>query len=436
MNVELGFLSLAGLMILLALRVPIGLALMGVAIGGLYILRGVNPALSAAKVTPFEFVAHWTLSAIPMFILMGAIASNSGMIGSIYGALRLWLRRLPGGLAIATSFAGAGFAAMSGSSLATTAAMGRIAVPEMLKSGYDPRLATGIAAAVGTVGALIPPSITIVIYATFAQVSVGKMLIAGLIPGLLTAGAYAMLVLVMCRLRPNLAPRLDMPTPTLREKMASFAHIWPIPILAAGILGSIYGGIATATEAAGLGVLITFFVVLLQRRMSVSILRTSIVETVSTTSSIFLIAIGAAMMTQFLAFTGMPAYLSSYISGITDSPLGIMLICCAIYLVLGCFLDPLGVMLLTLPIMLPIIDRAHIDPIWAGIILVKMLEIGLLTPPLGLNCFVVRSTLGDQVSLGTIFAGTGWFLIAEFFIMVLLLGVPSVITWLPSLMEF
>jgi len=423
-------------MVLLALRIPIGLALIGVSVSGLYLLRGFNPAYGAAKVTPFEFVAHWTLSAIPMFILLGAVAANSGMIGSIYASLRLWLGRLPGGLAIATSFAGAGFAAMSGSSLATTAAMGRIAVPEMLKSGYDPRLATGVAAAVGTVGALIPPSIMMVVFATFAQISVGKMLIAGLIPGLITAGGYALLVYVLCRLKPHLAPTAAVDQVSFSRKVASLRHIWPVPILAFGILGSIYGGIATATEAAGLGVVLTVLIVLVQRRLTIKMFRQSVMETVTTTSSIFLIAIGAAMMTQFLAMTGMPAYLSAALAQITDSHLGIMLICCLIYLLLGCFLDPLGVMLLTLPILLPVIEHSGMDEIWAGVILVKMLEIGMLTPPVGLNCFVIHGTLNNRVSLGTVFAGTGIFLVAEFFIMALLLLFPSVITWLPSLMEF
>lgn len=422
-------------MVLLALRIPIGLALMAVALGGLAILRGFGPAIGAARVAPFEFIAHWTLSAVPMFILIGAIASSTGMIGAIYGSLRLWLGRLPGGLAIATSFAGAGFAAVSGSSLATTAAMGRIAVPEMLKAGYNPGLATGVATAVGTVGALIPPSIVMVIYATFAEISVGKMLIAGLIPGLLTAFMYATLVFVRSSLNPRLAPRIDLSEVTLKDKIASLGPIWPVPLLAIGIVGSIYGGIATATEAAGFGVVLTIAIVMIQRRLTPGLLYRSLSETVTSTASIFLIAIGASLMTQFLAFTGMPAYLSTEVSQITSNHIGLMAMFCVLYLVLGCFLDPFGVLLLTLPIILPIVDRAGIDEIWAGVILVKMLEIGLLTPPVGLNCFIMKSAVGDRVSLGTIFSGTAWFLLAEVVLMALFLFWPPIITWLPSLMN-
>ena len=434
MNVELGFAAIAALMVLLALRMPIGLALAAVALGGLYLTRGLNPALGAARAVPFEFIAHWTLSAVPMFILMGAIASHGGIIGALYSSLRLWLGRLPGGLAIATSFAGAGFAAISGSSLATTAALGRIAVPEMLAAGYNKGLATGTASAVGTIGALIPPSIIMVIYANFAEVSAGRMLIAGLIPGLITAGMYALLVYIRCSLDPHLAPVIDLSSVTFSERVRSLGPVWPVPLIAFGIVGIIYGGLATATEAAAVGVILTMLVVASQRRLTKGGLFGSLVETVTTTSSIFLIAIGAALMTQFLAFTGMPAYLSNLVSTVTDSHVGIMIIFCIVYLVLGSFLDPLGVMLLTLPIILPVLGHMGIDPIWSGVILVKMLEIGLLTPPVGLNCFVMKSAVGDRVSLGEIFRGTSWFLLAEIVIMALLLGFPSLITWLPSLM--
>ncbi|MCA2012150.1 TRAP transporter large permease [Cereibacter sphaeroides] len=435
MNPELGFYSLGALMVLLVLRVPIGLALTAVAFVGLYLLRGFNPAFGVLKSTPFEFVAHWTLSAVPMFVLIGAIASHSGMVKRIFGSLKLWLGWLPGGLAIATSFAGAGFAAMSGSSLATTAAMGRIAVPEMLKEGYQPALATGVATAVGTIGALIPPSIIMVIYATFAEVSAAKMLVAGVVPGLLTALAYASLVFIRCLLNPSLAPIIARRRADRREHLRAFVDVLPVLILAIGITGSIYSGIATSTEAAGFGVLLTLIIVMAQRALSWGGLRDSLYETTVSTASIFMIAIGAAMMTQFLAFTGMPRVLSGAIMGVTDDPVGIMLICCLLYLVLGCFLDPMGVMLLTLPILLPIIENAHINPIWAGVILVKMLEVGLLTPPVGLNTFIMKGTLGGQVSLGTIIAGTSWFLTVEVVVVGLMLAFPQIILFLPSLME-
>ncbi|WP_420394497.1 TRAP transporter large permease subunit [Acuticoccus sp.] len=227
MSVEAGFLSLGILIALLAIRVPIGVALIAVAFLGLWYLRGFGPAFGSLRSTPFDFVAHWTLSAVPMFILMSAVASRTGLTTALYGSMRLWFGRLPGGLAIATSFAGAGFAAICGSSLATTAAMGKIAVPEMLRVGYDRGLAAGCAAAVGTVGALIPPSIIMVIYALFAEVSVSKMLIAGIVPGLITTLVYAVMIYLRCTANPELAPRLDLSGITLRDKVRSLRRVWP-----------------------------------------------------------------------------------------------------------------------------------------------------------------------------------------------------------------
>ena len=435
MDVQLGFIAIGVMLLLLTLRMPIGLALMAVSLVGLYIMRGPNVMMGSARIVPFEFIAHWTLSAIPMFILMGAVASNAGMVGLLFKALKLWFGKLPGGLAIATSFAGAGFAAVSGSSIATTAAMGRIAVPEMLRAGYQPALATGVASAVGTIGALIPPSLIMIFYATFAQVSAGKMLMAGLIPGVMTALGYAVLVYIRCRINPSLAPiPAGIESVTFAEKIAGLGPVWPIPVLAVGMIGAIYAGIATVTEAAAAGAVMTIALVMLQGRLSFAMLMLSLKQTVSTTSSVLLIAIGASLMTQFLAYTGMPFYLSGMVTAFTTDPLTLMFMACILYLILGCFLDPLGVMLLTLPILLPVIHTAGIDQIWAGVIFVKMLEIGLLTPPIGLNVFVMKGVMGNRVPLGVIFKGTAWFLAAEVVIMALLLYFPFFSTWLPSVM--
>ncbi len=433
-GVAIGFVAIFVLILLLALRMSIGLALTLVAFVGIAVMRSPQVAFSSLGLVPYEFMSHWTLSAIPMFVLMGALASNSGMMSLLYSALRLWMGRLPGGLAIATSFAGAGFAALSGSSIATTAAMGKIAVPEMLRAGYDKGLATGTAAAVGTIGSLIPPSIIMVLYATFAEESVGKMLIAGLIPGIVTAIGYSALIFVRASINPALAPRQDMEGVTFRDKVRSLGPVWPIPVVAGGIVVAIYGGYATATEASALGVVIVAVVLAAQRKLTWSIVLDSLRQTTATTASILLIAIGATLLTQFLALTGTPQYLAGAMAGMTDSPMVIVLIACVIYLILGCFLDPLGVLLLTLPVLLPIFHEMGIDGIWIGVILVKMLEIGLLTPPIGLNVFVVKGAVGPDIPMGAIFRGVSWFLLAEAFIMAALLFYPPLITWLPSLM--
>lgn len=434
MNVEAGFWSIGVLVLLLALRAPIGVSLIAVAFSGLWYLRGFAPAFGSLSSTPFEFVAHWTLSAVPMFILMSAIAARTGLTSELYKSMRLWFGRLPGGLAIATSFAGAGFAAICGSSLATTAAMGRIAVPEMLRIGYDRGLAAGCAAAVGTVGALIPPSIIMVIYALFAEVSVSKMLIAGVVPGLLTTVIYAAMIFLRCKFKPGLAPQIDLSGVTMRDKVRSLKQVWPVGVIAAAMIGSIYGGVATATEAGAVGAIATALVAWSQGAFQIRTLRESAFETAMTTGTLFLIAIGATMLTQYLALTGLPFFLSRTITSFTSDPVVIILMVCALYLILGAFLDTLGILLLTLPILLPIFSNARIDEIWAGVILIKMLEIGLLTPPVGMNVFVMNKVSGDSIKLGEIYRGVSWFLAAEVLIMALLIAFPGLILTLPNLM--
>ncbi|TMV14612.1 TRAP transporter large permease [Arenibacterium halophilum] len=434
MSVETGLFALAILTGLLALRVPIGIALIAVGAGGILYLRGFGPAFGMLRSVPFDFTAHWTLSAVPMFVLMSAIASHSGLTRDLYASMRLWFGRLPGGLAIATSFAGAGFAAICGSSLATTAAMGRIAVPEMVRAGYDKGLAAGCAAAVGTVGALIPPSILMVLYALFAQVSVGKMLVAGLLPGLLTTVAYAVMIGVRCHLRPELAPKVDLSGVTLRDKAISLRRIWPVGLIAAMVVGVIYGGIATATEAGAIGAVATALLAFSQRTLDRRGLMQCANETVVTTATLLLIGIGATLLAQFLALSGVPRFLSGALQDVTTNHVAVILICCLIYLVMGAFLDTIGIMLLTLPILIPIFRELGINEIWAGVILVKMLEIGLLTPPLGMNVFVMNRVSGDSIKLGTIFRGVSWFLLVEIVVMALLIFIPAIILFLPSMM--
>ena len=248
----LGFSGFAAIILLIILRVPVGLALGGVAFIGIVMLLGLDIALSMLRILPFDFVATWELSAIPMFLLMGSIAHRSGMTSNLFEAARLWFGRLPGGLAVATNFACAGFASASGSSLATTMAIGRITIPEMLRHKYDPGLATGVVASAGTLGILIPPSIIMVIYGIFVEVSVAKLFIAGIIPGLLTAGIYALQIMLRCKLNPKLAPMQDEP-PTWGERWASLREVWPLPLLILGVIGGIYTGFATPTEAGALG---------------------------------------------------------------------------------------------------------------------------------------------------------------------------------------
>ncbi|WP_028713474.1 TRAP transporter large permease [Paracoccus sp. J55] len=433
-NLTIGFSGILIMLVLMGLRVPIALALGGVSIIGLALIRGPQAAFSIFSELPMEFGANWTLTAIPMFLLMGSLAFHSGLTSSLFDAARLWLSRLPGGLAVATNFASAGFAAASGSSLATCAAMGRLGIPEMLKRGYSPALACGSVAAAGTLGALIPPSIIFVIYGWYSQTSIGKLLVAGIIPGLLTAVAYAALIIAICMIWPHMGPRLN-ERPSWRARFAILLEIWPVPILVLGVVGTIYGGIATATEAAAIGAAMTALIAAFRGRLNMHTITRSVQETLISTAAIFFVSIGALLFTRFLAFAGIANFLTGYIADLGLDPVTIVLAVGLLYLVLGCFLDSLGVLMLTLPVILPVFKAAGVDPIWAGVIVVKFLEIGLITPPLGMNVFVVKGVVGNAVSLPTIFKGALWFLLAEVVVMTLLIFFPGFITYLPSLID-
>ena len=291
-SLTIGFMGVGAILVLLAARVPIAFALGSVSLVGIIIVRNERAAFAMVGSLPHEFASSWELSAIPMFLLMGAIAYKTGLTSSLYAAARVWLNGLPGGLAVATNFTAAGFAAASGSSVATSAAVGRLAIPEMLKYGYDKSLATGTVAASGTLGALIPPSIAFVIYGFFTEQSVGRLLMAGLIPGLLTAGAYTIMIVGRCTIWPELAPRVQM-TVTWRDRMIVLRDVWPLPLLVLGVIGSIYAGIATPTEAGALGALFALVIGLAQGRATFEVIKESVMDALRTTSSLFFLAIGA-----------------------------------------------------------------------------------------------------------------------------------------------
>lgn len=436
--IAVGGLGIAVLLAALFVRVPIGVALGVVSIGGIWILRGPTAAFGSLGTLPYEFSASWVLSALPMFLLMGAFAYHLKLTDGLYSAARVWFGNLPGGLAIASNFACATFAAASGSSVATTAAMGRLAIPEMLRIGYDKGLATGVVAAAGTLGALIPPSVAFVIYGWYAEVAVDKLLISGILPGLLTAGVYAAMIVIRVRADPTLAPAPRLQEP-LREKIRLLADVWPLPVLIASVVGSIYSGAATATEAAAVGALAALLVGLMRARQGVSAtasaVRAAIAESLRTTSSIFFIIIGAVLFTRFLALTGVPGFLAATFNAAELGPLALVLVLVAVYVLLGMFLDPIGVMMLTLPILIPVCKQTGMDLIWIGVLVVKLVEVGMLTPPVGLHCFVVKSIVGDQVPLNTIFRGVSWFLMAEVLILALLVAFPAISLTLPRMME-
>ncbi|MZR30687.1 TRAP transporter large permease [Sneathiella litorea] len=433
-SLEIGLAGIGVLFLLLALRVPIGVVLGVVSLGGIYLLLGERATIGVARSMAYEFVAKWELSAIPLFLLMGSIAFHSGLTHGLFECARLWLSRLPGGLAVATNYAAAGFSAATGSSLATSAAMARLAVPEMLRRGYDPTLATSVVAASGTIGSMIPPSIPFVLFGMFAGVSISKLLLAGILPGILTAFVYGMMIIFRCWMKPSLAPASKEDI-SWRMRLRALREIAPLPLLIFAVMGSMYSGLATATEAAGFGAFASIIIAMYMKTMTREVLYKSIFETLASTGTIFFIGIGAALFSRFLAFAGLPQLIGSMAEEFTYDPMLLLMIVPLVYLLLGMFLDPMGLLLLTIPIFLPFFQAAGFDLIWMGVLVVKFIEISLITPPVGLSAFVVRGVVGDTVPLGKIFRGLTWFLLAEVIIVALLITFPEISLVIPNAMD-
>ncbi|MCW1932839.1 TRAP transporter large permease [Pararhodobacter zhoushanensis] len=433
MSITIGFTGIAVLFVLLALRVPVAIALIGVSFGGVAWMLGLTPAIGIISNTPFSFISNWTLSAVPMFLLMGFISYHAGLTAGLFEAAKAVLRRVPGALAISSIFACSGFAAVCGSSLATAAAMGRIAIPEMVKSGYSPSFASGAIAAGGTIGALIPPSILMIVYGVFAETSITKVFVGGITIGLVTAVSYSIIVLLTCWLRPDIAPPRPLDADGLNTRKA-LLNIWPILLLMFIVFGGLFSGLFTATEAGAVGALGSLLIGIGTKRMNWQIFKTSMIETLQTSSSLFIIGVGAAMFTRFLGLTGLSSYISNWVSGAELSYIQLMISVVVIYLILGMFMEPFGAMMVTLPVLLPIFRAEGIDLIWFGVLLVKLLEIGMITPPVGMNVFVIRNVASQYATVSQIFKGVVPFLAADIVVVFIVIAFPSLILFLPRLM--
>ena len=426
-----GFIGIAALLAMIFLRVPIGIALSTVSVVGIFVILGERPAIGLLAQIPYDFTAHWTLSSIPMFLFMGYLCYHGGLTTGLFRLARLWLSWLPGGLSVASIQGSALFAAVTGSSLACTAAMGRIAVPEMLDRGYDKGLATGTVAAAGTIGSMIPPSILLIIYGIFVEQSIAKLFLAALIPGILTAMLYSAMVIVRCRLNPALAPPVREEV-TLRQRLLAFGDTWPVLVLIVGVFGGLFSGVFTPTEAGAVGAALAFLIGLAKRALTLAILREAVTETLRTTAAIFLIAIGAQLLTRFFALSGTTTIIADFISSPEYSQLTVILMISLVLVLLGMLLDPIGIMLLTIPILLPVLETREIDLIWFGILMAKFLEIGFITPPVGLNVFVVKGIVGDAVPIQSIFSGIAWFVVMDVALIALLIAFPGIVLWLPG----
>lgn len=432
MNPEMiGILGIALLFVLLALKMDIGIAMALVGFLGMCVISDIQSAMYILSITPFAESKSYTLSVIPLFILMGQFAFMSGISRDIYTTVYTWMGRFRGGLAMATIMACGGFAAVCGSSLATGATMAMVAIPEMDKYKYDQRLSTGCVAAGGTLGILIPPSIGFVIYGILTEESIGKLFMAGLLPGLLLATLFLLTIYVQCRFRPEMGP--CGPATTFKEKIKSLRGTWAMLMLFLIVMGGIYFGIFTPTEAAGIGAFGALIFTLTRKKLTWSTFMSSLQETGMTTAMIFLIIIGANILSAFLGLTGLPMLLADTMAALPLPKYAILAAILFIFLLLGCVMDCYAIMILVLPILFPVVQALEFDPIWFGVIMVIVLEAGLITPPIGLNVFVLKGAAPD-IPLTTVFRGIWPFLITMVLVIVLLTIFPQIALFLPNLM--
>lgn len=426
--------SIIGLAVLLGslfLGLPIAWGMLLVGTLGFAFFTGMEAALTMAAQTSYDTAMSYSFTVLPLFILMGNLVNASGLSKDLYKAAHAFIGHLRGGLAMATIVACGAFSALCGSSMATTAAMGRVAMPNMRKYNYDDRLATGSIAAGGTLGILIPPSVMMVVYGILTETDIGKLFAAGFLPGMVAMLMYLITVMIITAINPNLGRPGE--KATWGERLQATKGVMAITVLFVVIMGGIYGGVFTPTEAAGIGAAATFLLTLKRRGWQPRMYLTVLIEAAQTTAIMFALVIGALVFTNFLTVAGLPNQLLGFIQGIDVSPIVVILIICAIYLVLGCFLETMSMVMLTVPIFYPIVASLGFDLVWFGIIVVVAAEISLITPPLGLNIFMIKNVMPD-VPLGTIIRGVTPFVLMDIVRLLLLVFVPWIVLVIPNSM--
>lgn len=437
----IGVVALLLIVLLLALRVPIAFALAGMATLGVFLVHAtaaggwapghaLSLTSSALFSDVFGLIHSHELAMVPLFIALGNIAFYAGITTRIYDAAAVWLRPLPGGMAMASVMGCGGFSAISGSSVACASTMGRICVPEMLRLGYDPKLATASVAVGGTLGSLIPPSVLFILYGIFTETSIARLFLAGVLPGLLSLAGMLAVIAWWVGQHPEAAPRAGQAD---ASRLEAALAAWPAVLLFVVIVGGIFGGFLTATEAAAVCVVLTLVIGFAQGRLTPDVLLRAVRESLVQTSAIFLIAAAAKIFVGFVGLTGMADAVVGWAEGAGLSYFTMIAVVVVIYLVLGMFLDPICILVLTLPFMVPLVEGYGMDPIWFGVIVVKLLEIGLITPPVGLNVFVIGNVT-REVGINGIFAGVARFLAIDVLVLLILILFPIVSTLIPALM--
>lgn len=427
-----GCLGIVVLVIVIFLRVPIGMAMLAVGAAGFAAIAGTDPALGILRGVPYETFVNPTYAVVILFVLMGNFAFKSGISDELFSAVNAWIGRLRGGLALATIAACGGFAAISGSSVACAVTMGVVALPEMRKFRYSSALATGCIAAGGTLGILIPPSTIMILYGIITGESISKMFMAGVIPGLIQILLYALVIRVWVRLRPQDGPAGR--AYGMKEKALALGKVWPIILLFVLVIGGLYLGVFSPNEAAGVGAFGALVLGLLKKKEGrCAFVADCLKSSIATSGMCYLVVLGAMVFGYFLTVSRIPMELSSFISGMVDSPVLVVLGVLLVMVLLGCFMDSMAIVLLTVPIFFPLIEQYGINPIWFGILVVRVTEIGLISPPVGLNLFVIKGVA--NVPMASVFRGVLPFIAADFLHVVILMAFPVLSLWLPSMMD-
>jgi tripartite ATP-independent transporter DctM subunit len=427
-----GALGTVLLVVLLGMGMPIAFLMMLVGFLGIWKLSALGAALPVIAQTVYGVASHYPFTIIPLFIIMGGLASAAGITRELYVTFDKWFRRLPGGLGVATIAACAGFAAVSGSSVAASATMGNLALPEMRRFGYAPRLATGVVAAGGTLSFLLPPSLGFVVYGMLTEQSIGKLFVSGLLPGLLLSAAYAIVVIGWVKINPSIAPSLPERVP-LKEKLAALKGIRETALVFCVVMGGIYFGFINPTEAGAVGAFALFVIVLAKRRLTGQAIVSCLLEATRITVMVLFLVAGATVFSYFLALSTIPTQVSVWIAGLAVSRYVVLAIIIFIYFFLGCFLDSISMMVLTLPVVFPVIESLNFHPVWFGVVAVLMMEAGLITPPVGLNVYTLAGIAKD-VPMAEIFKGATPFLLAIILTVIVLTIFPNIVLFLPSLM--
>ena len=424
----IGFVALFTLMLL---RVPVGMAMGLVGVCGYSYIAGSGPALKLIGQTSMRTVTDYTFGVIPMFMLMGAFVSVSGVSRELFRAANAFIGHLRGGLGMATVIACGGFAAICGSSVATAATFSSVAYPEMRRFGYPQSFSTGVIAAGGTLGAMLPPSTVLAVYAILTQQDIGKLFMAGIIPGLLAMAMYVMTIFMIVKVKPDWLPRG--PATTWTERFAALKDVWAPLLLFVFVIGGLYGGFFTPTEAGGVGASGAFLLGVLRGKLDRAGILEALLSATRTAAAVFTVLIGALIFGYFLTITQTPQKLTGFLTELGLGPYGVLALIMLMYLVLGCLMDAMAMIILTVPIIFPVIVQLGFDPIWFGIIIVMTVELGLIHPPVGMNVFVIKSVVHD-VSFMTIFKGVIPFVLTDILRLIILIAFPMIALWLPGRM--